>query len=66
MAFNQLGAGPVVALTVEDNSGSWGLMKRLGMERREDLDYSDDRYDPPWRDAVVYAVTHDQWDGRDG
>ena len=66
VAFGQFGAGQVVALTVEGNSGSWGLMKRLGMERREDLDYSDDRYDPPWRDAVVYAVTHDQWDGRDG
>ena len=30
----------VVALTVEENAPSWGLMQRLGMTRRPDLDYA--------------------------
>ncbi|HEX8448399.1 MAG TPA: GNAT family N-acetyltransferase, partial [Allosphingosinicella sp.] len=38
-AFERLGAERVVALTVEGNAPSWGLMLRLGMERRADLDY---------------------------
>ena len=38
-AFDRLGAERVVALTVEGNAPSWGLMLRLGMTRRADLDY---------------------------
>jgi RimJ/RimL family protein N-acetyltransferase len=41
---------------VADNTASWGLMERLGMRRRPELDYSDPRYDPPWRDTVVYSL----------
>jgi RimJ/RimL family protein N-acetyltransferase len=55
--FNRFGADEIVALTVADNTASWGLMKRLGMRRREELDYADDRYDPPWRDTIVYSTS---------
>jgi RimJ/RimL family protein N-acetyltransferase len=65
-AFDRFGADEVVALTVIDNASSWGLMKRLGMERREDLDYDDVRYEPPWRRAIVYSITRDAWGRRDG
>ena len=36
-AFKRFGAEGVVALTVAGNTGSWGLMERLGMRRREEL-----------------------------
>ena len=58
-------AEEVVALTVADNTPSWGLMRRLGMRRREDLDYADARYDPPWRDTVVYSIDRKEWDSTD-
>lgn len=60
--FTQFGAQQIVALTVSDNTPSWGLMKRLGMHRREDLDYADDRYDPPWRDTIIYSISRDEWE----
>ncbi|MDG6079487.1 N-acetyltransferase [Erythrobacter litoralis] len=60
--FAQFGANEIVALTVEGNAPSWGLMKRLGMRRREELDYADARYDPPWRDTIVYTIMREQWE----
>jgi RimJ/RimL family protein N-acetyltransferase len=62
LAFERFGADEVVALTVEGNSASWGLMKRLGMRRRVDLDYPDHRYDPPWRDTIVYSIDRSTWE----
>lgn len=59
--FSQFGAEEIVALTVTGNTPSWGLMKRLGMKRREDLDYADERYDPPWRDHIVYSISRTDW-----
>ncbi|MGB5778030.1 MAG: GNAT family protein [Allopontixanthobacter sediminis] len=60
--FTQFGAKQIVALTVSDNRASWGLMIRLGMRRRKDLDYPDDRYDPPWRDTLVYSISREEWE----
>lgn len=37
-------------------------MQRLGMERRADLDYTDTRFEKPWRDTIVYAITRQQWE----
>ena len=58
-AFEKLGAERVVALTVEGNGPSWGLMKRLGMERREELDYDG----PDWAEGrvIVYEMRSEQW-----
>jgi RimJ/RimL family protein N-acetyltransferase len=61
-AFSRFGAQEVVALTVIGNKASWGLMERLGMRRREDLDYPDARYDPPWRDTIVYSIDRAAWE----
>ena len=63
-AFERFGAGTVYALTVEGNAASWGLMKRLGMTRRDDLDYVDPRFEPPLSDTVVYSIDRDQWESR--
>ncbi|WP_375290585.1 GNAT family N-acetyltransferase [Qipengyuania sp.] len=65
-AFDSFGAEQVVALTIRENSASWGLMERLGMQRRADLDHDDTRYDPPWRHAIVYSIDRQAWEARDG
>jgi RimJ/RimL family protein N-acetyltransferase len=61
-AFEQFGAEEIYALTVEENAASWGLMKRLGMRRRFDLDYIDDRFDAPFRDTIVYSISREEWE----
>ncbi len=65
-AFERFGADEVVALTVIDNSASWGLMERLGMQRRNGLDCDDMRYEAPWRRAIVYSIDRDAWKRRNG
>ncbi|MXP40168.1 GNAT family N-acetyltransferase [Altererythrobacter soli] len=60
-AFDRFAATQVVALTVIGNEPSWGLMKRLGMRRREELDYPDSRFEPPLRDTIVYSLSRDEW-----
>lgn len=65
-AFGRFGAEEVVALTVDGNTGSWGLMERLGMRRRAELDYDDARYESPWRRSIVYSIDRETWQGRDG
>jgi RimJ/RimL family protein N-acetyltransferase len=58
-AFGPLGAERVVALTVEGNKPSWGLMLRLGMTRRPDLDYDTAQ----WAEGmvIVYEIRREQW-----
>ena len=58
-AFDRLGAQRVVALTVQGNEASWGLMRRLGMTRRPGLDYAG----PTWADGIVivYDVKRGEW-----
>jgi RimJ/RimL family protein N-acetyltransferase len=56
-----LDAPQVIALTVQGNSGSWGLMERLGMERRADLDFANADFDPETGRIIVYAISADQW-----
>jgi RimJ/RimL family protein N-acetyltransferase len=60
-AFATLGAERVVALTVEGNSPSWGLMLRLGMKRRPELDY----VGAEWAEGpvVVHEVRREEWRG---
>jgi RimJ/RimL family protein N-acetyltransferase len=62
--FGRVGAERIIALTGEGNRASRGLMERLGMRRRPDLDYPDARYEPPLRDTIVYALTRDEWAAR--
>ena len=59
--FGRFGAGEIFALTVAGNTASWGLMTRLGMRRRADLDYADDRYAGDLRDTIVYSLARDDW-----
>ncbi|NCP14888.1 MAG: GNAT family N-acetyltransferase [Sphingomonadales bacterium] len=62
-AFARFGADEVIALTVERNAASWGLMRRLGMERRADLDFDSPDFDPENPRIIAYAITRDGWLG---
>ncbi|MGH6746155.1 GNAT family N-acetyltransferase [Novosphingobium sp.] len=59
--FGTFGAEEIFAITVMGNEASWGLMRRLGMRRREDLDYDDLRFEPPLRHTIVYSITREEW-----
>lgn len=61
LAFNHFDAPHVVALTVAGNRGSWGLMERLGMRRRADLDYLDLRFGEELNPTIVYRIDAGDW-----
>jgi RimJ/RimL family protein N-acetyltransferase len=55
-AFGTLGAERVVALTCIQNEPSWGLMERLGMTRRPELDHHDARFPPEINPTIAYDI----------
>lgn len=59
LAFERFSADEVIALTVAGNAPSWGLMLRLGMKRREDLDFANDDFDPDSGTIIVYSIDRD-------
>ena len=61
LAFERLALPRVYAQTSERNAASWGLMERLGMERRADLDYQDDDYPPEDNPTMVYSLDASAW-----
>lgn len=61
LAFGRFAAPHVVALTVAGNVASWGLMERLGMIRRPDLDYHDPKYGPELNPTIVYSIEAGDW-----
>lgn len=61
LAFGRFGAPHVVALTVAGNAGSWGLMERLGMTRRADLDFVDPRFGADLNPTIIYRIDADEW-----
>lgn len=60
-AFAEHGADEVIALTVTRNEPSWGLMRRIGMRRRKDLDFSNAEFDPDDPTIIVYSISPDEW-----
>ena len=61
LAFGEFNAPHVVALTVEQNQESQGLMKRLGMKRRPELDFEDPRFGPELNPTIVYSIDAAVW-----
>ena len=61
LAFGRFEAPHVVAFTVIGNSASWGLMERLGMTRRADLDFEDPRFGPELNPTIVYRLDAANW-----
>ena len=63
LAFDRFAAPHVVALTVEHNISSWGLMRRLAMVRRTDLDFQDPSHGPDLNPTIVYRIEAADWPG---
>ncbi len=61
LAFVRFGASHVVALTVPGNQPSQGLMRRLGMTRRQDLDFEDPRFGPDLNPTIIYRIDAGDW-----
>ncbi len=61
LAFDRFGAPHVLALTIPKNEPSWGLMRRLGMKRRSDLDFTDERFGPEINPQIVYWMDSADW-----
>jgi RimJ/RimL family protein N-acetyltransferase len=61
LAFGRFAAPHVIALTVAGNTASWGLMERLGMTRRPDLDFIDERFGPDLNPTIVYDIDAADW-----
>lgn len=60
-AFHHFGASHVVALTVVENSASWGLMQRLGMTRARDLDFVGPMAGGDTEHLIVYRIDKEDW-----
>jgi RimJ/RimL family protein N-acetyltransferase len=58
--FLQFGAPHIIALTVAENVASWGLMERLGMRRRPELDFRCPDFLPD-KDTIVYSIDRAEW-----
>jgi RimJ/RimL family protein N-acetyltransferase len=58
-AWAQLDVARVYAITVPSNSASWGLMQRLGMTRRADMDFGHPAFAPdhPLHAHITYEAT---------
>ena len=52
----------VVALTSARNAGSWKPMEKLGMVRREDLDFTDTAFPDSDNPIIQYSLTQEQWE----
>jgi len=64
LAFERIALPRVYAQTSQSNSASWGLMERLGMARRADLDYPDADYPPDDNPTMVYQFDAAAWRAR--
>jgi RimJ/RimL family protein N-acetyltransferase len=61
LAFGRYKAPHVIAITVADNLPSQGLMERLGMIRRADLDYWDERFGPDLNPSLIWRIDASDW-----
>ncbi len=58
----RVGAPHVAAITNPTNVGSWKLMEKLGMERREDLDFVSPNTGIDQGAIIQYSLTKAQWE----
>ena len=61
LAFDRFDAEEVIAMTVQRNTASWGLMQRLGMRRRDDLDFDNAEFDKEDPVIIVYSADRASW-----
>ena len=61
VGFSRFGYPSIIAMTIPPNHESQGLMKRLGMVRREALDFIDQRFGPDVNPQIVFEMTAADW-----
>ena len=61
LAFGRFGYDRVVSMTIPPNRESQGLMIRLGLKRREDLDFVDQRFGPEVNPQIVFEIEGNAW-----
>jgi RimJ/RimL family protein N-acetyltransferase len=61
LGFGRFGYERIIAMTIAANASSRGLMTRLGMTRRADLDFTDERFGPEVNPQIVFALGADDW-----
>mgnify|MGYP000657464221 FL=1 len=66
LAFDRFDAEKVIAMTVQRNTASWGLMQRLGMRRRADLDFDNAEFDKEDPVIIVYSIDRASWTAHRG
>ena len=66
LAFDRFDAEEVIAMTVQRNTASWGLMQRLGMRRRADLDFGNAEFDKEDPVIIVYSIDRASWTAHRG
>jgi RimJ/RimL family protein N-acetyltransferase len=61
LGFSSFGYDHVIAMTIPPNSASAGLMMRLGMSRRAELDFTDERFGPAVNPQIIYWMDAADW-----
>lgn len=61
LAFGQFAAPHAIAMTTDANLASQGLMARLGMTRRTDLDFIDTRFGPDLNPQLIWQIEAADW-----
>ena len=61
--FDTLADDAIWAITTPGNVRSWGLMKRLGMVRHDDLDFEHPSLPEgdPLKPHITYSISRDDW-----
>jgi RimJ/RimL family protein N-acetyltransferase len=61
LGFSRFGYERIIAMTIPANRSSQGLMKRLGMTRRDSLDFTDQRFGPEVNPQIVFEIRAPDW-----
>jgi len=61
LGFGRFGYDRIIAMTILANLDSAGLMTRLGMKRRADLDFVDQRFGPEVNPQIVFEIEATDW-----
>jgi RimJ/RimL family protein N-acetyltransferase len=61
LGFARFGYDRIIAMTIAANVDSAGLMLRLGMKRRADLDFVDQRFGPDVNPQILFEIEAADW-----
>ena len=61
LAFERHGIETLFSQTSPSNVASWRLMEKLGLRRREELDYADPAYPPEDNPTIIYSLARADW-----